>query len=180
MPRYIALLRAINVGGHTVKMDALKRHFEALGYTNVETFIASGNVIFDAPARKAGPLETTIEAALKAALGYEVVTFIRTPAELAAAAAHKAFADYDPAADDIMYVSFIKSPLDAAGLRALDGLKNPIDDFHHNAREIYWLRRRRVGESVFSGAQLERAIRGPATARNMTTVAKLAAKYPPG
>jgi uncharacterized protein (DUF1697 family) len=48
MPRYIALLRAINVGGHLVKMDALRRHFEELGFDPVETFIASGNVMFEA------------------------------------------------------------------------------------------------------------------------------------
>ena len=52
MTRYIAFLRAINVGGHTVKMAELKRLFEALGFTNVETFIASGNVIFDSSAKK--------------------------------------------------------------------------------------------------------------------------------
>ena len=47
MPKYVALLRAINVGGHTVKMDHLRSLFEAIGFSNVETFIASGNVIFD-------------------------------------------------------------------------------------------------------------------------------------
>jgi len=46
--RYVALLRAINVGGHVVKMDVLRKHFTKLGFTNVETFIASGNVLFDA------------------------------------------------------------------------------------------------------------------------------------
>jgi uncharacterized protein (DUF1697 family) len=177
MPRYIAFLRAINVGGHTVKMDVLRQHFEALGHTKVETFIASGNVIFDAPGRKGEPIERAIEAALLAALGYEVTTFIRTPAELAAIAVRQPFADYDPKAGDGLYVSFVKSALGSAALKALEGLKNPIDDFYHHGREIYWLRRRRVGESTFSGAQLERAIRGPASARNITTVSKMAAKF---
>ena len=47
--RYVALLRAINVGGHVVKMQALREQFEALGFSSVATVIASGNVIFDAP-----------------------------------------------------------------------------------------------------------------------------------
>ena len=47
MPRYITFLRAINVGGHTVKMDRLREIFESLGFANVETFIASGNVVFE-------------------------------------------------------------------------------------------------------------------------------------
>jgi uncharacterized protein (DUF1697 family) len=94
-------------------------------------------------------------------------------------AAHRPFSDYDPANNDILYVSFIKAPLGAAARRALESLRSPIDDFHHHAREVYWLRRRRLGESQLTGAQLERAIRGPATARNITTVLKLAARYPP-
>ena len=49
--RFVALLRAINVGGHVVKMEALRKHFTRLGFANVETFIASGNVLFDAPPR---------------------------------------------------------------------------------------------------------------------------------
>jgi len=47
MTRYVALLRAINVGGRTVKMDVLRKHFARMGFANVETFIASGNVIFE-------------------------------------------------------------------------------------------------------------------------------------
>ncbi|HXW01123.1 MAG TPA: DUF1697 domain-containing protein, partial [Anaerolineae bacterium] len=51
LPKYIAFLRAINVGGHTVKMDYLRRLFEEMGFSKVETFIASGNVIFEAVAK---------------------------------------------------------------------------------------------------------------------------------
>lgn len=57
MQRYIAFLRAINVGGHTVKMDRLREIFEALGFSNVETFIASGNVVFETTARDPAALE---------------------------------------------------------------------------------------------------------------------------
>jgi uncharacterized protein (DUF1697 family) len=159
-------------------MDALRRHFEALGYADVEAFIASGNVIFGAATRNSRLMEKTIETALQTALGYEVATFIRTPADLAGIAARRPFADYDPSAQDGLYVAFVKSALTAPAREALDALRNPIDDFNHEGREVYWLRRRRVGESEFTGAQLERAIGGPATMRNMTTVGKLAAKYP--
>ncbi len=69
MPRYVAFLRAINVGGHTVKMDYLRMLFEALGFSNVETFIASGNVIFDSKATSAKALEKRIEHCLAEALG---------------------------------------------------------------------------------------------------------------
>ena len=83
MTRYVAFLRGLNVGGHTVKMDALRKHFEDLGFENVSTFIASGNVIFETKDAKPAALEKKIEQALERALGYEVATFLRTDKEVA-------------------------------------------------------------------------------------------------
>ncbi len=80
MPKLVAFLRAINVGGHTVSMAALRAEFEALGLKDVETFIASGNVIFTAPTGNRAALERKIESHLHGALGYEVKTFLRTRA----------------------------------------------------------------------------------------------------
>jgi hypothetical protein len=56
--------------------------------------------------------------------------------------------------------------------------RTPIDDFHVHEREVYWLARRKISESTFSGALLEKTIGLPATVRNATTVKMLAAKYP--
>ena len=82
MRRYVALLRAINVGGHVVKMEKLRALFDELAFKDVETVIASGNVLFSSGAPNAAALEEKIERHLKAALGYEVTTFIRTPREM--------------------------------------------------------------------------------------------------
>ncbi|HET7904254.1 MAG TPA: DUF1697 domain-containing protein, partial [Candidatus Eisenbacteria bacterium] len=83
MPRYAAFLRAINVGGRVVTMERLRGVFDEAGFPGARTILASGNVVFEAGARAAAAgLEAKIAAALKAALGYEVATFIRTPAEL--------------------------------------------------------------------------------------------------
>src|SRR6187399_925349 len=89
--RYVAFLRAINVGGRNVSMAVLKRPFEQLGFTGVHTFIASGNVVFCATRRSVSRLEAEIGDALLAALGYEVATFVRTDQEVAAVARHKPF-----------------------------------------------------------------------------------------
>ena len=86
MPRYVAFLRAVNVGGRVVKMDELRRHFADAGFTGVETFIASGNVIFDTTAKPGPALEARIEGALKKALGYDVPTFVRSLADVVTAA----------------------------------------------------------------------------------------------
>src|SRR4051812_37558810 len=110
MQRSIALLRAINVGGHTVKMDQLRTLIMALGYTNVATYIASGNVIFETPPTRTSVLEAQIERHLRDALGYEVLTFIRTAEELAAIADYAPFPATEQAIHG-MYVSFLKAPL---------------------------------------------------------------------
>jgi len=57
MSRFVAFLRAINVGGHTIPMTVLRKHFEELGGSSVETVAASGNVVFETPARSAAVLE---------------------------------------------------------------------------------------------------------------------------
>ncbi len=75
MERYVAFLRAINVGGHTVKMDYLRQVFESFGLSGVETFIASGNVVFEAPTADARALDEQIGQGLREALGYDVATF---------------------------------------------------------------------------------------------------------
>ena len=175
MPRYVALLRAINVGGHVVKMDRLRALFEELGFQNVETFIASGNVIFQCRSAKPAALEQRIERHLEAALGYAVATILRTPDELAAVAAYEPFAhDGGVAATDALYVSFAKTALDDAVHAKLLALRTDVDDFHAHGREVYWRCRTKLSESRVSSAALERAYAMPSTMRNVTTVRKLA------
>jgi uncharacterized protein (DUF1697 family) len=92
MFKFIAFLRAINVGGgRTVKMQSLREVFEALGFSRVATFIASGNVVFETRTKKIKTLERKIEGALKEALSYEVRTFVRVEAELAKIANYRPF-----------------------------------------------------------------------------------------
>lgn len=178
MPKYIAFLRAINVGGHIVKMDYLRSLFEALEFANVETFIASGNVIFESKSKNTGALEKKIEAHLRDALGYEVATFIRTDREV------KAIADYRPFPAAMFEqavafnIAFLKAPIGEDGKQALRGLKTAADEFHGNGREVYWLCRVKQSDSKFSNAVFERIIKSKATFRGARTVMKIAAKYP--
>ena len=177
MTRYVAFLRAINVGGHVVKMDALRRLFEHAGLSDVETFIASGNVVFSSAARKSGELERKIEAELHAALGYEVVTFLRTVPEVTAIAQYQPYAEVEFAAGAELYISFLRARPNAETERKLLNLNNEIDEFHFHQRELYWMRRRQLGDSAFSGAFIERTLKAEATARNAKTIRKIAAKY---
>ncbi|MBP6015241.1 MAG: DUF1697 domain-containing protein [Candidatus Promineofilum sp.] len=176
MPQYVAFLRAINVGGHTVKMDHLRTLFEGLGFTDVATFIASGNVIFDSPETDRVTLERSIENGLQTALGYRVDTFIRTPAELAAAADHWPFGEADRDAAHTLFIAFLGASPDDDARERLLAYSSPVDAFHVDGREVYWLRRDAVGDSSFAGGAMEKALGMAATVRNRRTVVKLAAR----
>lgn len=176
LTRHVALLRAINVGGHVVKMDRLRDLFEQLDVGNVETFIASGNVIFDFPAKSTAAMEARIEEHLAAALGYAVATFVRPLAALQSVASAHRFAE-DERKGAALYVGFLKAAPDPDGERRLMSHRSAVDDFHVIGREVYWLCRATSRDSKFSGGVLERAVGGPATVRNITTVRKLAAKH---
>jgi len=171
MPRYVALLRAINVGGHTVPMAALRTSFAALGCTDVSTLIASGNVLFRTASRSAAALERRIAAALEAEYGFPVATFLRTPDEMQAAAAHP-FATV--AEGDALAVGFLSRALTPADEPLVQQFATPDDVFIARGRELYWRRQGRVSDSKFTLARFERTLTLEATFRNITTVRKLA------
>lgn len=176
MPKYVAFLRAINVGGHVVKMDHLRSLFELMGCSNVETFIASGNVIFDSKSKNTKALENKIERELRAGLGYEVATFIRSVSDLAVVARYQAFPDLD-ADGNTLYIGFVADTPGTEALQRVLSLTTAVDAFQVSGREVYWLYRRGLGESTVSAAKLEKMLGMPMTLRNSNTVKRIAAKY---
>lgn len=175
--RYIAFLRAINVGGHTVKMERLREIFADLGLREVTTFIASGNVIFESPSTDPASLEGRLEKALKASLGYEVATFVRTPAELARIVAFEPFAG-DPGERHTLSVGLVKAAPPKEAAARIAALTDDLNDLRLHGRELYWLTRGRMSDSGITPRALEKALGASSTARNITTLRKLAAKYP--
>ena len=176
--KYVAFLRAINVGGHTVKMDHLRQLFESMGFANVETFIASGNVIFDSKTKNPAALEKKIEKQLQAELSYEVKTFIRTLDEIADVVGDQSFQKSElEEPGNILYVGFMSATPQEAAIKSLGVLVDDVNDFRVREREVYWLRRTKVGESQYSGGIIEKTLRTPVTFRNSTTVKKILAKY---
>jgi uncharacterized protein (DUF1697 family) len=178
--RYVALLRGINVGGHRVAMSDLRVLFEALAFADVETFIASGNVIFTA-AGKATPasLEQRIADHLQNELGYAVPTFLRTPHEIAQASAQTPFPGAEMSAPGhSLYVGFLQQAPDAAFARDMAARATAVDDFAVLGRELFWLCRGKMMDSLVAWPNVEKAMPVSMTMRNITTVRKLAAKYP--
>jgi uncharacterized protein (DUF1697 family) len=176
LTRHIAFLRAINVGGHVVKMDQLRTLFEQLSLADVQTFIASGNVVFGAARKAPDKLEQAIEAHLKKALGYEVTTFVRSPTEILEVVDRFPFGARE-IADAQIYVLFLKREVSPAERKALRGLTTGLDEFETRNREVYWLRRKAKERAGEPPPPIERVLKIAATSRNITTVRKIAAKF---
>ena len=177
MPRCVALLRAINVGGHTVKMDRLRTLFERLGFTGVETFIASGNVLFDIRGVDTRAAERKIEAGLQKAFGYEVRTFVRTGEEIIRIAQYTPFPQPRIDSAGAFNVGFLAAPLETAAKKALMALQTPSDDLHTHERAIFWLSRTRQSDSPLFKMSFEKTLGCALTFRGANTVRRLAEKF---
>ena len=185
--RYVALLRGINVGGHRVSMATLRDHFSALGLARVETYIASGNVLFEVPhadtdtdtdtdtdaatPRTVDALESMIEAQLERSLGYAVSTFVRTSAELADSLAALPFDAGEVATEGYrVHIGFLRSSPSADVVRQVEEASTSYDTLRVVGREMYWLTRGRFSDTQVKWPALERATQLDVTMRNMNTV----------
>lgn len=174
MPKYIAFLRAINVGGHTVKMDYLKKLFEQMSFEKVETFIASGNVVFETKSKTVDSIKKKIENDLEKSLGYKVATFIRTTNELKTISEYKAFKDSDlNNENNTLYIGFLDSTPSKENQNKVNALQDAANEFHFNNKELYWLCRKNFSDSGITGKTLEKALGMETTIRNVTTIRKV-------
>jgi uncharacterized protein (DUF1697 family) len=174
---YVAFLRAINVGGHVVTMENLRALFSKAGFKGVETFIASGNVIFESKAAADRTLEEKIEKFLEKQLGYTVATFVRSIEEIRTLSEYKPF-EADAMGKALSYnIGFILRPLTSDETKTVMALGSVLDDFHIHGRELFWLSRQKQSETKLTSKVFERAINGPISFRNVNTIARIAAKY---
>jgi len=180
LSRTFAFLRALNVGGHTVTMAQLKSLFEGAGLRGVETFIASGNVLFDAGPEPEPALRTHLEAHLREALGYEVATFLRSEAELAALIRCCPYAEAESASAKALNVALLQAPITEDQQARLQAMTTEMDTFRFSGREVWWRCQVKQSESKFSNAVFERALKVQATFRGYNTLQRLAAKHMKG
>lgn len=174
MPRYVAFLRAINVGGHTVSMARLVELFEALDFTGVRTFIASGNVLFNAAAKSA-LVERQLDRHLEAELGYRAEAFVRTVPELAGILANNPYPEADVASAHALMLGFLRTAPTRAVATKVEAMSGPTDTLQFDGRELYWLRTTRESDPKLA-TTLERAIGQPMTVRNSNTIRRILAK----
>jgi uncharacterized protein (DUF1697 family) len=178
MTKHIAFLKAINVGGHNVKMEQLKNLFERMGFENVETFIASGNVVFETKTKFVDSIKKKIENELEKSLGYKVATFIRTVKELKEIAERKPFKESDiDNKKNYLYIGFLDNQPDKESQKKMLALSDNANEFSFNKTELYWLCRKNFSDSGISGKTLEKALGMETTIRNSTTIRKIAVRF---
>ena len=174
--RYVAFLRAVNVGTRTIKMDRLKASCEALALANVATVIASGNVVFDSR-RGAAALETAVEKRLYEDFGFVVDTMVRSVDELRQVQQHVASRRLAAEPGVSLYVGFLKAPPSKPAAAAVTALSNDVDRISVHGRELYWQAAKGFSESTVTAAKLEKLLATSATLRNLNTVDRIVTKF---
>lgn len=171
MTIYIALLRGINVGGNKkVNMAELKQTFEGIGLGSVQTYINSGNVLFESEDNSA-ELRQRIEAAIEKDFGFVVTVMLRTAEEL-----QRIITDCPYAADSVpdggsIHVSVLNESLSEKQMKQLAESGNELDEYQINGREMYLLYRQPSHESSLT--KILQKFGDAATTRNINTMVKL-------
>jgi uncharacterized protein (DUF1697 family) len=178
MPRYVAFLRAINVGGHTVPMARLIQLFQDLDCTDVTSFIASGNIIFTSDTRPA-LLEKQLDRHLEAELGFPAEAFVRPIPALAAVLAGIPFSEAELESSFALMVGFLR-PSRKPGLAGqVAELSGPVDRLVLDGDTIYWLRLVQDSDPRLH-RKLEKVLGAPSTFRNVNTVRRILEKLRAG
>ena len=175
--KYVALIRAINVGGNSViSMAELKRMVESLGHTEVTTYIQTGNVVFATPSPDRVELAKALEAKLQTRMKYEAKVFILTPDELQAASRHNPYGEPD---DHQVQVMFLDTPPQPDRVEKLLAMAGNEYKFSVWERVLYYSYPKQVGIGRRTAAgnrrtiNFEKVLGVVGTARNIKVVNKL-------
>lgn len=169
MTTYIALLRAINVSGkNMIKMAELKQMCEQIGLAKVQTYIQSGNVLFQS-AEGPDTLRERIEAGILATFGLTVTVILRTAAELAAVIERCPLPEHEH-----LYVTFLAGAPSPEGIERLMAFQAEHEEVQVLGQEVYIIYREGAGRTKLTNAVLEKRLGVASTARNWRTTTKLA------
>ncbi|HEV7770950.1 MAG TPA: DUF1697 domain-containing protein [Solirubrobacterales bacterium] len=178
MPTHVAFLRGMNLGKRRIKNEELHSLFEDLGFAEVASFRASGNVVFATePKSSEKALMEQIEAGLGDSLGYEVQVFLRSCAEVREIAAQEPFdAKAVGKSGGKLQVSLLAGKPTAKTKREVLSLATDDDLLAVEGRELYWLPSGGILDSKLDLKAID-ALLGPDTRRTMGTIEQIAAKH---
>ncbi|MEA3002256.1 MAG: hypothetical protein QOH81_1044 [Sphingomonadales bacterium] len=172
MAKFVALLRAVNVGGRKLPMAELKALCGALGWEGAATYIQSGNIVFEAKGKSAA-LETALESAIEEKFGLDVPVIVRTAGEWRAIAAGNPFADAAEKEPNRVLLGLAQRRL-APGAAAAIAAKAAAGERVEAVGEALWFHYPEgVGTSKLTPSLIDRAAGSHVTARNWRTVTTL-------
>ena len=173
MPRYVALLRSVNIGGYgRMAMQDLRETFGSLGYDDVVTYIQSGNVLFTAAPRSEDAIVEAIEHRIAHDFGDSPAVLVRTVADLRRIGSKSPFAkkQANPARH---HVTFLNVAPSKATVKALQLPPSGKDELVVDGREVYVHTPDGYAGTKYTGTFIERRLGVVSTTRNWNTVTKL-------
>ncbi len=171
MTTWVALLRAVNVGGNNlIKMSDLRDLLAGLGMEEVRTHLQSGNAVFNAPSKDRKKLSQEISGAIHQSHGHRPEVILRTAGELRAALDRVPFdASANPS---LVLIHFLADPADPEGAKTLAAYEGPEAVAVHGS-EVFVHYPEGMGRSKFIRVPMEKLLGTRATGRNLNTVRKL-------
>jgi uncharacterized protein (DUF1697 family) len=167
----ISLLRGINVSGQKkVDMKGLKKLYESLDIKNVQTYIQSGNVIFEARDTTSVQLKNKIEEKIQLTFGFNVLVIIRTKNEFQKIINNNPFKEKD---STTCYVTFLSEKPTDVPLDDIKKIKDETEEFYISEKEIYLFCPRGYGKTKLSTTYFEKKLKVSATTRNLNTIQTL-------
>lgn len=172
--KYVAFLRGINVSGQKIiKMEKLKIIFEELKFKNVETYIQSGNVIFDASGKDSVLLTKKIEKRLHESLGYEISIMLRSLPGIETIISDNPFKKIMLDKNINLYVTFLSAEPVTALKKSLIASSDNVATFRVLNQEVYTLYNRTNAKHPFSNNFVEKKLKVSATTRNWSVINKI-------
>ena len=171
---WVALLRAINVGGaRKILMADLRAMFAAMGYGAAQTYIQSGNVVFQTEEAEQ-PLRQRIEGEIAATFGFPVTVALRTADETARITTTSPYLPDGLAESESLYVAVLAESPAPQGIERLLASETAPDEWRLIGRAVYLLYRRTMRDTKLTNALLEKKLGVAATSRNWRTITTLA------
>jgi uncharacterized protein (DUF1697 family) len=171
---YVAILRGINVSGQKIiRMEALKHMFGSLGFSDVSTYIQSGNVIFRSPETAPDALVKKISGRILKNFGFEVPVIVRTSDQLENIIRKNPFTEEKNILKDKLHVTFLSEEPERDKIEIIESLSFAFDRFMISGKEIYLYCPGGYGNTKLSNSFFESKLKVTATTRNWNTVNKL-------
>lgn len=170
MPGYVAMLRGVNVAGqNSIKMEQLRGLCDRLSFKKVETYVQSGNIVFQAKPENPAVLSKRISESILDSFGFETPVLLRTSEEMEYVVANNPFLKEKDIDSSKLHVTFLADVVQRSSLKTLEKLATSQDRFYSGSREIYLYCPEGYGRTKLSNNAIEKALSVTATTRNWRT-----------